>query len=58
MGSTGELEDSCASLGETMPNGSSSESKRIDTRRTLFLNTIVYFIRGGYPLSLIIAERK
>ena len=29
MGSTGESEDSCASVGEIIPNGSSSEIKRI-----------------------------
>jgi hypothetical protein len=35
MGSTGESEDSCASVGEIIPNGSSSESKKIDTRKIL-----------------------
>jgi len=29
MGSTGESEGSCASVGEIIPNGSSSEIKRI-----------------------------
>jgi hypothetical protein len=37
MGSTGESEDSCASAGEVIPNGSNSERKRIDTRRILLL---------------------
>jgi hypothetical protein len=35
MGSTGESEGSCASVGEIIPNGSSSEIKRIDTREIL-----------------------
>jgi hypothetical protein len=58
IGSTGESEDFCASVRDVIPNGSSSERKRIDTRMTLFLNAIVCFMRGGFPLSLIIAERK
>jgi hypothetical protein len=36
MGSTGESEFSCASVGEIMPNGS-RRSKRTDIGRTLFI---------------------
>ncbi|MEE3114130.1 MAG: hypothetical protein VX303_04310, partial [Candidatus Thermoplasmatota archaeon] len=36
MGSTGESEVSCASAGEIIPNGSSSENNRIDIGRTFF----------------------
>jgi hypothetical protein len=39
MGSTGESEFSCASVGEIIPNGS-RRSKRIDIGRTLFILTV------------------
>jgi hypothetical protein len=51
MGSTGESEDSCASVGEIIPNGSSSESKKIDTRRILlFLESNFEYLTES-PLS-------
>ena len=44
MGSTGESEGSCATEGEVIPNGSSSERKRIDARIILLFITLSYYL--------------